>query len=309
MKHVSETLLQFKDDLFFNILYESTLGVEEVKDEMTPEEKAKLAKELEKQGLGIVKKLNANFSIFKSIALDDWRQYRDFWNEQKTSKEAQGIVEGIFYKLYDSKYLVGVLKTEDGTAELTVWNSEVEDGFDDHVVFKSSSAVVIKKFMEFYKNTFESEMRNVISKEKEKMEQNKAEAVKKEKEEAQIKAKEKVNAFMTESLNEDIHELLNYFINVWTKDKGVRDEIFNSDQLWEKYKKFFDPNFDWLELSEEDLVELWDEWEADTKETNVVNEAKKQPVKKGAKSLTVPTKPNPANKTTPSKPPKNKKKK
>jgi len=309
MKHVSETLLQFKDDLFFNILYESTQGAEEVKDEMTPEEKEKLAKELEKQGLGIVKKLNANFSIFKSIALDDWKQYRDFWNSQKSDKEAQGVLDGIFYKLYDSKYLVGVLRTEDGTAELTVWNIEIEDGFDDHIIFQSKSAEVIKAFMEFYKGTFEAEMREIISKTKEKLEQSKAEIVKKEKEEAALKAKEKVNAFMTESLNEgddNIHRLLNYFLNVWTKDRSTTDLIFNNDELWEKYKKFFDVNFDWLALSEDELVELWDEWESDSaKYDNTFNESKK--VKKGPKPLAVPPKVNPTNKTTPSKPTKKKK--
>jgi len=313
MKHVSETLLQFNDGLFFNTLYESTQMIEEVKDDMTPEEKEKLAKELEKQGLGIIKKLNANFSIFKSIALDDWKQYRDFWNLQKTDKEAQGVIDGIFYKLYDSKYLVGVTKTNDGSAEITVWNTEIEDGFDDHIVFVSKSATVITAFMEFYKGTFEAEMRSIITKAKEKLEQNKSELLKKEKEEEAIKSKEKVNAFMTESLNEEDNKLSNliyYFKNIWTKDKNVTNLIFNNDEMWEKYKKFFAVHFDWNELTEDELVELWDEWAKDNGEVyDNVNEAKKQNIKKGAKSLTVPIKPNTANKTTPSKPPKNKKKK
>jgi len=323
MKYVSENLLQFKDDNFFNLLYETAIGADEVKDEMTPEEKEKMAKELEKQGLGIVKKLHANFSIFKSIALDDWKQYRDFWNEQKTSKEAQASPEGIFYKMYDSKYVVGVTETEDGSAELTVWNTEIEDEFDDHIVFQTKSAEVIKSFMSFYKEVFEGEMRSIISKEKEKLEKNKAEAVKKEKEEEMLKAKEKVNAFMTESA-EDVPAddekkrkwLVDYFKKIWSKSKPVTDLIFNNDELWEKYKHLFGINFDWNAMTLDELVNLWDEWNVDSEKFDSsnkynaeMNESKKTQSKKGPKPLSVPNKPNPANKTTPSKPPKNKKKK
>ena len=293
MKYVSGNLLEFKEDKFFKRLYESSQDVEEVKEEMTPEEKKKLAAELEKQGMSIVKKLNTNFSKFKYAASGNWQAFRDFWNEQSTPKEVVGK-EGKFYKMYDSKYIVGVIKTPAGTAELNVWNSEAEDGNDEHEVFKTGAASVVKAFMDFFKNTFEKSMREVIRKEKARLQKIKDEEVKKQKEEEKAKQKEKVNAFMSESLNEEFSKLRDYFQKVWSTDDDLVLAVENDPYLKDKYGKYLNPEFDWYSMSEQELLTLWDEWAEDERERGSMNESKKGGQKKGPKPLTVPDKKAPA---------------
>lgn len=296
MKYVSENLPQFKDDNFFVKVFESTQAVSEVEEEMTPEEKAKVAAELERQGLAVVKKLEKNFSAFKTSAGVDWKLYRDFWNDQKTPKEVNA--EGMFYKMYNSKYVVGVVKTDDGVAQLVVWNSEIEDGFDDHEVFKCFSPVAIKAFVDFYKNTYEAAFRNIISKQKEVMEKNKADVLRKEQEEKKIKEKSKVDAFLKESksedtINEDYASILDYFKNMWSQDDDVVRAILDDEYLTQKYGDLIDVDYNWDNMSEKQLLDLWDDWSSDERMLDDkvdVNESNTKGQKKAPKPLTVPDK-------------------
>lgn len=294
MKYVSENLPEFKCDNTFKKIYESSKDIESVKDEATPEEKKKLAAELEKQGMSVIKKLNTNFSKFKYAANGNWQAYRDFWEENESVKGTISS-ENITYKMYDSKYAVGIIKTADGTAELNVWNFDAEEGSDERDIFKTSSKSVISSFVDFYKNTFEQSMREIIKKERDRLEKIKAENIKKKEEEKREKSKEKMNAFMAESLNEEFNQLRDYFQKTWSTDDRVVIAVENDPYLKDKYRKYLNPEFDWYSMSEQDLLNLWDEWAQDERSgkprfNESINEGKKGGQKKGPKPLSVPDK-------------------
>jgi len=94
MKHVRESLNQFNDYKFFKMFEE--------------DEKAEL-QDKEKDGLSVIEKLKGNFEEFKKNAGGEILKFKEFWEENKKSKE--GFSEtGDVYKLFDSDYIVGVLE-------------------------------------------------------------------------------------------------------------------------------------------------------------------------------------------------------
>jgi len=139
MKHVRESLSQYEDYQFFKNLRtfedfepeEKTDEKDEEKDDEededkddekeeteekedkpgTPDKKDKSTlQDKEKDGLAVIEKLKKNFEDFKNGAKGEITQYKEFWEENKKTKEGfaeEG--EGDVYKLYDSDYVVGVL--------------------------------------------------------------------------------------------------------------------------------------------------------------------------------------------------------
>ena len=98
MKHVRESLNQYYDYKFF-----SNMKLYEENDE-----KADL-KSKEQDGLAVIEKLKKNFEDFKKDAKGEILKYKEFWEENKQTKE--GFTEsGDVYKLFDSDYIVGVLE-------------------------------------------------------------------------------------------------------------------------------------------------------------------------------------------------------
>jgi len=94
MKHVRESLSQYYDYKFFKVFEE--------------EEKTEL-QDKEKDGLAIIDKITKNFEDFKKNAKGEILAYKEFWEENKKTKE--GYTEtGDVYKLFDSDYVVGVLE-------------------------------------------------------------------------------------------------------------------------------------------------------------------------------------------------------
>jgi hypothetical protein len=117
MKHVSESLSQYYDYKFFNLLEEK-------------EETADL-KSKEKDGLAVIDKIVKNFEDFKKAANDEIGKYKAFWEENKKAKE--GFSEsGEVYKLYDNDYVVGVMELpaetlSDGSIEGGLGATEDQD--------------------------------------------------------------------------------------------------------------------------------------------------------------------------------------
>ena len=99
MKHVHESLSQYYDYKFFKVF-------EEEKEEK--EEKTEL-QDKEKDGLAIIEKIKSNFEKFKKSANDEILKYKEFWEENKKTKEGFSE-EGNVYKMYDSNYVVGVME-------------------------------------------------------------------------------------------------------------------------------------------------------------------------------------------------------
>ena len=94
MKHVRESLNQYYDYKFFKVFEE------DVKADLQTKEK---------DGLAVIEKLKKNFEDFKKGAKDEILKYKEFWEENKKTKE--GFTEsGDVYKLFDSDYVVGVLE-------------------------------------------------------------------------------------------------------------------------------------------------------------------------------------------------------
>jgi len=95
MKHVRESLNQYYDYKFFKVFEEE-------------DEKADLKKK-EQDGLAVIEKLKKNFEDFKKDAKGEILKYKEFWEENKQTKE--GFTEsGDVYKLFDSDFVAGVLE-------------------------------------------------------------------------------------------------------------------------------------------------------------------------------------------------------
>ena len=189
MKKVCESLNQFNDNKFFSVLLEE--------NKITPDEKKKLAADMEKQGMAVIKKIQANFKRFKTIAGDKMQSYRDFWAEQKTADETIGQ-EGNFYNLYDSHYIVGVVKNKEGIAELKVYNTDVKDN-DEFETFVCKDKNVLKSFKAFFDNDLKATMLEIISNHKAAIEAKKAADKARIKEADAAKKKAKLDAFLGES--------------------------------------------------------------------------------------------------------------
>jgi hypothetical protein len=87
-------LSQYYDYKFFKVFEE--------------DEKTEL-QDKEKDGLAIIDKITKNFEDFKKNAKGEILKFKEFWEENKKTKE--GYTEtGDVYKLFDSDYVVGVLE-------------------------------------------------------------------------------------------------------------------------------------------------------------------------------------------------------
>ena len=211
MKHVKESLNEFNDAKFFNHLFETDED-ETVEDEKTPEEdldidteedtaddskeKAKQIAALEKQGMSVIKKVQKNWGDFKKTAGDKMQNYRDFWAEQKNADETIGQ-KGLFYNLYNSDYIVGVVKSASGKAELKVYNTSVEDK-KEFESFISSNKGVVKLFFDFFKGDVEATMKEVIKNHKIAIKNKKAADVIQQKTDTDASKKAKLDAFLGE---------------------------------------------------------------------------------------------------------------
>jgi len=193
MKFVQENLYEFTDAKFFNSLLEE--------EELSPADKKKLKLELEKQGMAVVKKCINNFSAFKKNAGDIWQEYRDFWSTQKNADESVQQ-KGNFYNLWESDYIVGVVKEPNGKGALKVFNTSASK--DDYIAFSCKSENVLKAFNEFFKENLETTMKNVIKAQKDAMVAKKAADEQRVKDETVAKKKENLDAFLQESkINEE----------------------------------------------------------------------------------------------------------
>jgi len=189
MKYVQESLYAYDDAKFFSKLNEEVAKV-------SPADRKKLKLGLEKQGTQVVKKCISNFSAFKKNAGDIWQEYRDFWSSQKEADESVQQ-KGMFYNLWESDYIVGVVKEPNGNAALKVFNTSAKD--DDYISFETSNPTVVKEFTQFIKGELETTMKNIIQSQKDVMTSKKEADSKREKDEAISKKKEKLSAFLSES--------------------------------------------------------------------------------------------------------------
>ena len=57
--------------------------------------------------------------------------------------------------------------------------------------------------------------------------------------------------------------LLSYFKNIWSKDKLVKDKVISDENLLKKYAQYFDPDFNWVLLSDDELEHLYSDWARD----------------------------------------------
>jgi hypothetical protein len=203
MKYVEESLNKFQDEKFFSNLFEADKdGMDKQtnkskEEKISPEEKKKLAVEFQKQGMAVVKKVNDNFNRFKAAAGDKMQSYKDFWAEQKTAEETVGK-EGMFYNLYDSYYIVGVIKNAEGNAEMIVYNTDGKDT-EDFETFVCKDKGVIKEFVKFYNGTLKATMKEVIANHKAAIAAKKAAEAAKKKEETAAAKRAKLDQFLKES--------------------------------------------------------------------------------------------------------------
>lgn len=96
MKHVHESLSQFYDYKFFKMLEEDTSDKKDLQQK-------------EKDGLAVIEKIKKNFEDFKKEAGDEILKYKEFWEENKKTKEAFSET-GEVYKMFDTDYVIGVLE-------------------------------------------------------------------------------------------------------------------------------------------------------------------------------------------------------
>jgi len=225
MKKIKESLIEYSDDIFFTALFESELMEED--EEMSPAEKQKLANEHEKQGMAVVKKCQANWKAFRVAAGKIWQEYRDFWSTQKDANESIGQ-KGIFYNLYKSEYIVGVVKNASGMAELKVYNTAQQDS-DEFETFVCKNPDVINAFNAFFKGEVENTMKEIISSHKEAMAAKKKADKLKAKEDATAAQRAKLDAFLSESvLNE----------RDWAMKLDITDAVQNAidHDDWTQYR-------------------------------------------------------------------------
>ena len=188
MKQVQESLYAFQDNKFFSSLFEE--------DKLSPAEKKKLKETLQKQAMAVVKKCVNNFSTFKKHAGDVWQEYRDFWSTQEDAEESVQQ-KGMFYNLWDSAYIVGVVKEPNGTAALKVINTSAKD--EELTAFASSNPEAVKAFQEFYLNDLKATVKQVIDNQKAAMKAKKEADAKAEAEESKAAKAAQLDAFLSES--------------------------------------------------------------------------------------------------------------
>ena len=192
MKQVQESLFEYKDSKFFNSLFEE----DDLSKKMSPADKKKMKEALQKQAMAVVKKCVNNFSTFKKHAGPVWQEYRDFWASQEDAEESVQQ-KGMFYNLWDSAYIVGVVKEPNGTAALKVLNTSAKD--EEYTAFASSNPDAVKAFQEFYVNDLKATVKQVIDDQKAAMKAKKEADAKREAEESKAAKKAQLDAFLGES--------------------------------------------------------------------------------------------------------------
>ena len=110
-KHVCESLNQFHDYKFFNLLEK--------------EDEKKEIQDNEKSGLNILKKAETNFKRFQSASGNKIAKYKEFWEENQEAKQ-NFSEQGNIYKLFDSSYVIGVLTLPDSAISDETINKDVE---------------------------------------------------------------------------------------------------------------------------------------------------------------------------------------
>jgi len=201
-QHVKESLNAFQDHKFFTKLFEA----DDVKGEkLSPAERKAIKEKIKAEGMKVIKKCYNNFSLFKKDAGDIWQEYRDFWATQQNQNLDQTILadnkdpekKGIYYNLYMSEYVVGVVKEENGAALLKVYNtSQKTQDSDEFVAFKSTNPDVVKSFVEFFNNEVKATMKNIIEKHKDSMSSKQAAAEAQAKADTEAAKKARLDAFL-----------------------------------------------------------------------------------------------------------------
>jgi hypothetical protein len=192
MKQVQESLYAFKDSQFFNSLFEE----DDLSKTMSPADKKKMKEALQRQAMAVVKKCANNFSSFKKNAGDIWQEYRDFWSTQEDAEESVQQ-KGMFYNMWNSDYIVGVVKQPNGTAALKVLNTSAKD--DEYTAFASSNPDAVKAFQEFYNNDFKATIKQIIDSQKTAMTAKKEADAKAEADESKAAKQSQLDAFLSES--------------------------------------------------------------------------------------------------------------
>jgi len=230
MKYVEENLNKFNEYKFFNnLLNEEDFHEKEDEEGMSDAEKKKLINQIAKDGKSIIKKLQLNFKQFKQAAGDKWQEYRDFWTTQEEADQSIGQ-KGIFYNLYNSDYIVGVVANASGNAELKIYNMSQKDT-DEYETFVCKNPDVILAFNDFFKGEVQQTMKNIISSHKEAMAGKKeADKIKAKDEKTAVK-RAKLDAFLGESV---LNEERNWAIKI-----DITDAVQNASEHgdWQKYKE------------------------------------------------------------------------
>lgn len=250
MKYVKENLFEFEDAKFFNSLNEA-----EEKEELSPAEKKQKQAELQKKGMSVVQKCIKNFDSFKKFAGDIWQEYRDFWSTQEDAEESVSQ-KGMFYNLWKSDYIVGVVKEPGGHAALKVINTSAKDK-DEYIAFECKSPEVVSAFRDFLEGSVKFTMKDLIARQKEAMAAKKAADESRKKEEAAAKKTAKLDAFLGESTKKNLNESyrkVREFYRDWPEP--YKDEL--EAVMDGEYGKVFADTLIMVETPEE----LYQWWEA-----------------------------------------------
>ena len=122
-KMLHETLGKFQDFKFFSML-------EGKRAEKISKDEQKMKDEDAKEGAEVIKKLQDNLERFKSAAGDKIIKYKEFWEENKKSKESFEE-QGQVYKMFDSDYVAAVLMLPDEAISDEEIDAEIEDVDND----------------------------------------------------------------------------------------------------------------------------------------------------------------------------------
>jgi hypothetical protein len=209
MKYVQESLYEYDDTKFF-------MSLNEADEEISPADKEKMKTELERKGNAVVKKCQNNFKNFQKFAGKIWQEYRDFWTTQKDADESVQQ-KGMFYNMWKSDYIVGVVKEPNGNAKLKVFNTSSNDP-DEYIVFETGNKDVVMNFKTFLKDTVEGTMKNIIDSQKQAMAAKKEADAKRQKEEAMTAKKAKLDAFLSESKEESRNKGVYIVVRQMSKD-------------------------------------------------------------------------------------------
>ena len=119
IKHVKETLGQFKDWQYFSLLEEK--DEEKKKSSEGDDDEKKLKEEEAKEGAEAIDKLRDNLSRFETAAGGKIIKYKEFFDENQAASD-EFDEEGDVYKMWDSDYVAAVLTLpdEEGSKKITL---------------------------------------------------------------------------------------------------------------------------------------------------------------------------------------------